>query len=63
MPQFKLRQKTNYKHCVTIILTFFWKHALDIAKTSLLQMTLKPKADIKPLNQKPYTNHFNSMLA
>ena len=33
----------------------FLKHTTDTGKTELLQMTHKPKTDIKPLNQKLYT--------
>ena len=33
----------------------FSKHMTDIGKTNLVQMSLQPKNNIKPLNQKPYT--------
>ena len=33
----------------------FSRHVTDIGKTDLVQISLQPKDNIKPLNQKPYT--------
>ena len=33
----------------------FSKHSTDIDKTDLVQMSLQPKYNIRPLNQKPFT--------
>ena len=39
----------------------FLKHVANTGKTDLLQMSLHPKARLKPLEWKPYTLPFNIM--
>ena len=36
---------------------------MDIGKTSLVQMTLKPKVNIKSLNQNHTAYHFDTMFS
>ena len=58
MSKFKHKQMKTLFDSYTDI---FSKHAMDIGKTCLVQVILKTKADIKPLNQKHTLCHYDML--